>query len=78
MKKVNLESIRKQSFTQAFDIVLSDARLPVAIKKNLLDNFIKMEANTESILINEIDQKELLPYVSVAVILALRPILKGV
>lgn len=80
MKTIKPEVFRTEQFQQGYNILLAENRLPVAIKQKLYENYIIMENGNDSnsVAIHEIDMKVLLPYVSVAVLLAIRPILKGV
>ncbi|MEA2037975.1 MAG: hypothetical protein U9O94_10800 [Nanoarchaeota archaeon] len=80
MKMIKPETFRTEQFQQGYNILLAEGRLPVAIKQKLYENYIIMEGGNDavSVSVHEIDMKVLLPYVSVAVLLAIRPILTGV
>jgi len=81
MKSVKLSTLRNQTFVKGLDVILVEPRLPVAVKQKLYDNFIIMENAIDvegSVTVHELEMKVLLPFVSAAVLLAIRPILKGV
>ena len=81
MKSVKLSTLRNQTFVQGLDVVLVEPRLPIAVKQKLYDNLVMMEKATkddEAVLLHALEMKVLLPFVSTAVLLAIRPILKGV
>ena len=81
MVTVSTETIRFEKFVQGLNILLVEPRLPVAVKEKLYDNQVIMDGPISEdgrVVLHELDRKALLPYMSVAVLLAIKPILKGV